>query len=72
MKYIGMKLHSPEPKRDMKKTAAIFPLYLGLLFLSALIFPGWLTDETVDIKFQGDKMSVDLKGGFFEFDVGND
>ena len=33
MKYIGMKLRSPEPKRDMKKTAAIFPLCLGLLFL---------------------------------------
>ena len=61
MKCIGVKLRSPEPKGDMKKTAAIFPLYLGLLFLSALIFPGWLTAETVDIKFPGDKISADLK-----------
>jgi len=62
MKYIGVKPHSFEPKRDMKKTAAIFPLYLCLLFLLASISPGWLMAETGDIQFQGDKMSADLKG----------
>ena len=46
----------------MKKTAAIFPLCLGLLFLSVLNSPGWLTVETVNITFQRDKMSADLKG----------
>ena len=62
MKYISLKPRRSEPKKDMKKTDGIFPLYLGLLFLWVFIFPGWLPAETVDIKFQGDKMSADLKG----------